>query len=103
MIFRILQEALCNAERHSKAKEICVLLRPQVSESEREGLYFFINDDGIGFDAEGKSLKGHFGINNMKDRAALIGATLSFNSFIGAGTEVRLFVPKDKTYLEGKK
>ena len=46
-----------------------------------------IVDDGLGFDAEAKH-GGHFGLTGMRERAAIIGATLEVSSAPGRGTEV---------------
>ena len=90
-IYRIVQESLTNIEKHAEASEVTVLLRNQTS-SEEKGLYVFITDDGVGFDSWRNYASGmrHFGLEGMKQRAALIGAKLEFNSMRGEGTQISL-------------
>jgi len=86
VVYRVAQEALSNAARHSGAKRIAVALR----RSER-GVELEISDDGRGFAFE-KSESG-LGIAGMRERALLIGAELTIESRPGAGTKVRLSIP----------
>jgi signal transduction histidine kinase len=99
-IFRIVQEALTNVEKHAEASEAIVILR-QGSEGE---LYIGISDDGKGFDyaehsAVNKHSGGtHLGLRGMERRAALLGGTFTINSERGEGTLVCLQVPaKEET------
>lgn len=90
--FRIVQEAVNNALRHAKPREIRVLLRAD----ERE-LSVLVGDDGAGFDvglarnaaATGKSL----GLISMEERASLAGGRLECRSAAGKGTEIRAWLP----------
>jgi len=84
--YRVGQEALHNALRHSGAKEISVTL----SRTARR-VILEISDDGTGFDPELAS--GGLGLASMRERAAAIGGTLRITSAPGAGTRVRLAVP----------
>jgi signal transduction histidine kinase len=87
-IFRIVQEALTNVEKHAKAKEAIVVLRT----SPNGDIFIGISDDGKGFNTDGEPNEGgrHFGIRGMKERAALLGGTLEIKSERGEGTFVRL-------------
>ena len=84
--YRVGQEALHNALRHSGAKEISVTL----SRTARR-VILEISDDGTGFDPELAS--GGLGLASMRERAAAVGGTLRITSAPGAGTLVRLAVP----------
>jgi signal transduction histidine kinase len=84
--YRVGQEALNNALRHSGAKEISVAL----SRTARR-VILEISDDGTGFDPELAS--GGLGLASMRERAAAVGGTLRITSAPGAGTRVRLAVP----------
>jgi signal transduction histidine kinase len=84
--YRVGQEALHNALRHSGAKEISVTL----SRTARR-VILEISDDGTGFDPELAS--GGLGLASMRERAAAVGGTLRITSAPGAGTRVRLAVP----------
>jgi signal transduction histidine kinase len=84
--FRVAQEALHNALRHSGATEVSVTL----SRSRRR-VVLEISDDGMGFDPELAS--GGLGLASMRERAAAVGGVLRISSAPGAGTRVRLAVP----------
>ena len=86
VVYRVAQEALTNAARHSEAKRIAASLRRSGGGVELE-----VADDGRGF-AFDQSQNG-LGINGMRERALLIGAELTIESRPGHGTTVRLSVP----------
>ena len=91
-LFRILQEALKNVERHARARHVTVALR----QSER-CVQLVISDDGIGFDAEHhaarRKRKGVLGLVGMRERAAYVGGTLVIKSGPRAGTEIEVRIP----------
>ncbi|MDQ3677114.1 MAG: GAF domain-containing sensor histidine kinase [Actinomycetota bacterium] len=87
--FRIAQEALHNALRHSDAEHIEVALR-----SEPDGLTLTVSDDGSGFDADGPAVRSRrLGLTTMAERARAAGGALAIESGPGAGTTIRLRVP----------
>lgn len=86
VVYRVAQEALSNAVRHSDATRIGVTLRRSEAGVELE-----VNDDGRGFAFE-VSERG-LGIAGMRERALLIGAALTIESRPDRGTTVRLVVP----------
>lgn len=86
VVYRVAQEALTNAARHSEAQRIAVTLSRAGDEVELE-----VADDGRGFAFE-QSERG-LGIGGMRERALLIGAELTIESRPGRGTTVRLSVP----------
>jgi len=91
-IFRIFQEVLNNAARHSEATslQITSLLNDNT-------LIFSITDNGIGFDQQSPcSSKGH-GLNNIRERANLLKGQASITSAPGAGTTIVIEVPIKKT------
>ena len=94
-LYRIVQESLNNIVKHSGAEEATILLRNEIG-TEEKGLYIFISDDGIGFDSSKNYASGssHFGLVGMRERAQLIGATLSLDSELGDGTQVTVFKPE---------
>jgi two-component system sensor histidine kinase UhpB len=85
VVYRVAQEALTNAARHSEARRIAVTLRRSEGAVELE-----VADDGRGFAFE-QSERG-LGIGGMRERALLIGAELTIESRPGEGTTVRLSV-----------
>lgn len=84
--FRVAQEALHNALRHSGASSVRVAL----SRTPRR-VTLTVADDGIGFDPELAS--GGLGLASMRERAAFAGGTLRVRSAPGTGAEVRLVIP----------
>jgi two-component system sensor histidine kinase UhpB len=86
VVYRVAQESLTNAARHSEAGRIAVTLRRSGDAVELE-----VADDGRGFAFE-QSERG-LGIGGMRERALLIGAELTIESRPGHGTTVRLSVP----------
>ena len=88
-IYRVVQEALTNVVRHASASAASITL------SARDGrMRVFIEDDGVGFDPDQRPVRGHLGIKGMRERAELVGATLSLSSKPGAGTVVMLEVAR---------
>jgi two-component system sensor histidine kinase UhpB len=85
VVYRVAQEALSNAARHSGAERIAVDLR-RVG----EGVELDVADDGRGFAFE-ESERG-LGIAGMRERALLLGGDLTIESGPGSGTTVRLRV-----------
>lgn len=83
IIFRILQEFFSNSIKHSKAKNLDVMLEYLPNE-----LFISVTDDGVGFD-EQKIKKGS-GLINMKNRAELINADFDFKSLKGKGVSLTL-------------
>jgi two-component system sensor histidine kinase UhpB len=87
VVYRVAQEALSNAARHSGATRVGVKLRRR----EDDGVELEVADDGRGFAFE--ESEGGLGIAGMRERALLIGGELTIESRPGRGTTVRLTVP----------
>jgi two-component system sensor histidine kinase UhpB len=87
-IYRVAQEALTNAMRHSKATEATVSLC-----REDRALVLSVADNGQGL-PEHVSEGG--GLTGMRERAMLIGASLTINSVPGAGVEVTMRLALDE-------
>jgi signal transduction histidine kinase len=79
-LYRIVQEATNNAIRHGKAKKIDIDIR-----SSLKGLVVAVKDDGIGFPMVLEKKNG-LGLNIMKYRARMIGASLSISKNPEGGT-----------------
>lgn len=86
LLFRLLQEALLNIQKHAEATNVEVTLA-----NAAEGVELRIADDGRGFDP-GAVPAGHYGIMTMHERAASAGGTLSIDSGRG-GTCIRVYLP----------
>jgi signal transduction histidine kinase len=90
-LYRIAQEALNNAAKHSRARRVEVLL-----ERRSDCVLLIVEDDGVGFELPGTdSSRQGFGLVGMQERAALVGASLEIESTPGKGTTVlvRMAVP----------
>lgn len=87
VVYRVAQEALSNAARHSGAQKVEVNLR----RTDEEGVVLEVADDGRGFAFE-ESERG-LGLAGMRERALLVGGRLTIESRPGRGTTVRLNVP----------
>ena len=81
-LFRIAQEALHNADRHSNANVIHAML-----EHRNGRILLQIEDDGAGFDMN-EVRTDRFGMRGMRERAEMIGARLRIDSMLGHGTRV---------------
>ncbi|HLW89415.1 MAG TPA: PAS domain S-box protein [Terriglobales bacterium] len=87
-LYRILQEALTNVARHSGAKAVSIRFARLAA-----ALEVAVIDDGCGFDAKAVAVSSHrLGIQSMRERAAMLGGTLSFASQ-ERGTKILVHVP----------
>jgi signal transduction histidine kinase len=87
-LYRVTQEALQNATKHSTADHISVAL------TSGEGtLSLSIEDDGVGFDIERVKGRGGLGLIGMEERVRMVNGKLSVASQAGRGTRVALTVP----------
>lgn len=91
-LFRIAQEALRNVEKHAHATRVEIIL---AFESSRVAMT--VADNGVGFVAPSTldelALVGKLGLIGLKERASLVGGTLSVGSAPGQGTEVSVVIP----------
>jgi signal transduction histidine kinase len=95
-VYRIVQEALNNIVKHSKAKEFSVQL---VKHSDK--IIISIEDDGIGFENNGEkraSGKSGMGMLNINERALTFNGMVTINSRPGSGTEIIIEIPIEKEY-----
>jgi signal transduction histidine kinase len=87
-VFRIVQEALTNAVRHSQAARVTVTV------ANGDGLDVTIRDDGHGFEPGARNVRGkRLGLTSMRDRASVLGGRLTIESSPGRGSTVHLEVP----------
>ncbi|MGO8943701.1 MAG: histidine kinase [Syntrophobacteraceae bacterium] len=86
IIFRIIQEAMNNSAKHSRARKICLGL------SLEDGcIVLRVRDDGVGFDRAAAASKGQdakFGLRSMRERAELSGGEFEIESIRKIGTTV---------------
>ncbi len=86
-IYRIAQEALTNACRHSKSKKVAVTMTQEGQDVRLE-----VQDWGIGFDPESVE-QGHFGLEGIRQRVRLLDGKLAIETTPGSGTLVQVVVP----------
>ncbi len=86
-LYRIAQEAIHNAVKHGRAKEIIVSLRKQ-----DKHVALTVSDNGVGFSAEAEARNG-MGLPNMLARARMIGASLEIHPGGKGGTVVLCLLP----------
>ena len=85
-VYRILQESLANILKHAHASEV------RLSLTGGDGaVRLAVEDDGRGYDAD--EVRRGYGLSNIHERAAEIGATLQMKSELGRGTSVIVTLP----------
>ncbi|MFA5918282.1 MAG: sensor histidine kinase [Candidatus Nanopelagicaceae bacterium] len=87
-LFRVMQEAFHNIERHSRATSVELLW-----EYHPNHLEISVTDNGIGMWNVGSSPARSLGIQGMRERIELLGGTISFESRPGFGTRILLTIP----------
>jgi len=91
-IYRIVQEIMNNAIRHSDASEINISLK-----NKNDNLIIMINDNGKGFNINNyeshESVSGGFGIIGIKERIRIIGAEIKIESNLGIGSRFEILLP----------
>ena len=95
---KITAEAVRNAELHSQGENVTVFI------SFGRDFAVKIVDDGVGlpFGSEDGAKVGHYGLQNMRERAAVLGGKLSIKSQRDHGTTVSLTVPPFTAYADGR-
>jgi two-component system sensor histidine kinase UhpB len=89
VLYRIAQESLTNALRHSDARSVTVSLR-----ADADSVTLRVADDGKGMPKQLPA--GTAGLAGMRERALLVGGRLTIDSRPGQGTEVRLTIPVEQ-------
>ncbi|OBZ08666.1 ATP-binding protein [Bacillus sp. FJAT-26390] len=92
-IYRIVQELLRNADKHSQAKLVILEL-----ELRKGTIYFRYQDDGVGMDVNQMIVSfEHMGLSGIKERVTGLEGDISFYSERGNGLEVVILLPEDMT------
>jgi len=92
-LFRVLQEALHNAAKHSGVKRIEVRLVKHSSE-----IHLTVRDSGRGFDIGAASQSRGLGLTSMKERVRLAGGTIGIESKPRGGTTIHVRVPLESKH-----
>jgi signal transduction histidine kinase len=93
VIYRILQEAMNNTAKHSKANLVSISLMRKKDDR----IELVIEDNGIGFDRE--SIKKGLGLGSMRERAELSIGSFDIESVKGRGTVIRASWPIEQLSL----
>jgi two-component system nitrate/nitrite sensor histidine kinase NarX len=87
-LVRIIQEALNNVRKHSKATSVVI-----TSRVEGDDMVFEVKDDGMGFESGQAGGDSKFGLIGMRERADMIDGDFQIRTRSGEGTTVRLVIP----------
>ena len=87
-LFLIIQEAMANIVKHASARQVLL----HASETERQHVVT-LQDDGAGFRAD-QVKAGSYGLTTMRERAQKLGGDTEIISKAGAGTRIRVTIPK---------
>jgi PAS domain S-box-containing protein len=87
-LFRVLQEALQNAAKHSGVKRVDVQLREESGETQ-----LIVSDSGKGFEVAAAMQDGGLGITSMRERVRLLHGTIGIDSKPMSGTTIRVRLP----------
>jgi PAS domain S-box-containing protein len=93
-LFRIVQEALNNVWRHSRAEAVKIKLQ-----QDGEQLRLTIRDNGVGFQPSDVPAD-RFGLRGMKERARLFGGHATISTTPGLGTEIAVELPIDMYLMD---
>jgi signal transduction histidine kinase len=88
-LYRVTQEALHNAARHSEADLVCVTL-----EGTQTTLVLTVADTGVGIDPHRMEIRNGIGMTSMRQRLRSIGGSLSVRSAPGQGTRIQAVIPR---------
>jgi PAS domain S-box-containing protein len=99
VVYRVMQEALTNAAKHSRADTIYIRLKKDAGRLDLE-----VEDNGCGFDPLiafqcGDGMSG-YGLRGMQERAEICGGSITIRSRPGAGTHIRAALPVSETRFE---
>jgi signal transduction histidine kinase len=87
-LFRVLQECLHNAVKHSGAKQIFVSLRGTAKD-----IHLIVRDTGAGFDVRTAELGPGLGLTSIRERVRLEHGTVLMRSKVGTGTIIQACIP----------
>jgi signal transduction histidine kinase len=90
-LYRVAQEALRNALRHSAAKRAEVRLRREAG-----GVTLVVEDTGTGFDPEAPTALAGLGLTSLRERMRLVQGRLAIRSLPGRGTTITAWAPVEE-------
>jgi len=84
-LYRIATEAITNVVRHARATNLDIVL-----ERDNDKIVLLVEDNGVGFEQEVEPGPNHLGLSGMRERAEMLGGSLTVESKPGYGTTVQL-------------
>ena len=93
-LFRVLQEALHNAAKHSTVKHVEVKMAERQNE-----IHLIVRDSGSGFDLELAKQGRGLGLTSMQERVRLVNGTISIESKPMSGTTIHVRIPFRRTEI----
>lgn len=90
-LFRILQEALTNVVKHSKASEVKIHL-----EKTDDTILMVIADNGIGINKNTETRKDSYGLIGMRERVLILDGNISIDGDQDLGTRIKVTIPHRK-------
>lgn len=94
-LYRVLQEALHNAAKHSHVSHFDVQLQGVPGE-----IQLTIKDAGVGFDVESVNKRRGIGLISMRERVKLVNGTFSIASRLNHGTEIGVRIPMSNAQVQ---
>lgn len=95
-LYRLIQEALTNVEKHADASSVSLKLDHQGGKVRLD-----LKDNGCGFDPHANRHMLGIGLRNMRERVELLGGEYQLDSGVGEGTRIRLELPLKGPQLLG--
>lgn len=96
-IFRIIQELLNNAVKHSHASEIRVTFQNLGND-----FLLRVSDNGKGFASDAYKKQRGIGMKNIESRSQTLNGSLSIKSEINKGSSIQIIFPKEKLVMYGE-
>ena len=88
-LYRMIQEALTNVERHADASELVLRV-----DAQRDCRYALdLRDNGQGFDPQGSATASVSALRNMHERVELLGGNFRLDTAPGEGLRIRVSLP----------
>jgi signal transduction histidine kinase len=95
-LYRVAQESLRNALRHSRAGSAELRLR-----TDADGVTLEVEDGGIGFDPSAASSKAGLGLTSLSERMKLVRGRVMVRSTPGGGTRITAWAPMPAAVAAG--
>jgi len=93
-LYRVTQEALTNSAKHASPKAVSILIHRTAT-----SVRLVVEDDGVGFDVSQAETGRRLGLVGMRERAHLVGGSITVESSRGGGTTVCVTVPLAESTL----